>query len=292
MNHYESWVKQSKLAVIAASVAVALSAGAQQREPTRENANRPPVDQSTQVARSDTGMQTLEQYLGTKPLRVSKLVGMEVQNRSGDNLGEVHEVARASAPGQDMQLIVQIGGIGEPEKLIAIAFDDVQISADGDELYTNRTRDQLAAAPAVMLDQRTAGNAAPAPRSTDADRGAAPGGAQPRSTPPTASGSTASASLGTQRVADLVGAEVIGSSGDQVGEVDDIVISTAGADSVRAVLQVGGAAGVGEKRISLPLSQLTVERAAGGSPTVRVAMNLESLERLPEFEYDEQTSAL
>ena len=34
-------------------------------------------------------MQTLEQYLQNKTLRVSKLVGMEVQSRSGDNLGEV-----------------------------------------------------------------------------------------------------------------------------------------------------------------------------------------------------------
>jgi sporulation protein YlmC with PRC-barrel domain len=291
MNHYQPLVKQAKQAVIATAVAVALASSAQQQEPVRENANRPQVDQSTQVARSDTGLQTLEQYLGTKPLRVSKLVGMEVQNRGGDNLGEVHEVARASMPGGEMQLIVQVGGIGEPEKLIGITFDEIQISANGEELYTNRTREQLAASPAVILDQRTAGNAAPAPRSTDADRGAAPGGAQPRSTAPTASGSTAPASLGTQRIADLIGAEVIDSGGDPVGEVDDIVISTAGADSVRAVLQVGGVAGVGEKRISLPLGELTVERAAG-SPTLRVAMNLESLERLPEFEYEEQTSAL
>ena len=290
MSHYEPLIKQAKRAGIAVAVAVTLAGGAQQQGPARDNANRPPVDQTTQIARSDAGLQTLEQYLSSKPLRVSALVGMEVQNRSGDNLGEVHDVARAATPGQDMQLIVQIGGITESEKLIAIAFDDIQISADGDELYTNRTREQLAASPAVMLGQRTAGNAAP--RSTDADRGAAPGGAPPRPTPPTTSGSTASASLGTERVADLIGAVVIDSGGDEVGEVDDIVISTAGTDSVRAVLQVGGVAGVGEKRISLPLGQLTVERPAGGSPTLRVAMNLESLERLPEFEYEEQTSAL
>ena len=97
-------------------------------------------------------MQTLEQYLQSKPLRVSKLVGMELQARSGDNLGEVEDVIRGAAPGQDMQLIVQIGGIGADEKLIAIPFDEIQISADGDELYTNRTREQLAAEPAVQLD--------------------------------------------------------------------------------------------------------------------------------------------
>jgi hypothetical protein len=88
-----------------------------------------------------------------------------------------------------------------------------------------------------------------------------------------------------------VGAEVIGSGGDKVGEVDDIVISTAGADSVRAVLQIGGVAGIGEKRISLPLSQLAVERA-GSEPKLRVAMDQDGLERMPEFKYEEQTTAL
>jgi sporulation protein YlmC with PRC-barrel domain len=96
-----------------------------------------------------------------------------------------------------------------------------------------------------------------------------------------------------RRIGDLVGAEVVGSGGDNVGEVDDIVISTAGADSVRAVLQVGGLAGIGEKRISLPLSQLDVERSASDNePIVRVAMDGEALQRMPEFEYEEDTTAL
>src|SRR5688572_38922 len=308
--------KQRKMAVIATAIAVALGAQAQQQEPTRENANRPQpsqsapqTSQSSQVARSDAGMQTLKQYLQSKTLRVSKLVGMELQTRSGDNLGEAHDVLRGTAPGQDMQLIVQTGGVGADEKLIALPFDDVQINADGDELYTTRTREQLASAPAVQLEQRTAGNATPAQRSAAetnreaanrdaANRGAAPqAGGEPRTTQPAAPGagqrSAATTTSSQQRVADLVGAEVVGSGGDKVGEVDDIVISTAGADSIRAVLQVGGIAGVGEKRISLPLSQINVERSADDNePTLRVAMDGDSLQRLPEFEYEEDTAAL
>jgi sporulation protein YlmC with PRC-barrel domain len=315
MNVSELWRKQPKMAVFAAAIAVALGAGAQQQEPTRENANRPPssqptpqTNQSTQIARSDAGMQTLKQYLQSKTLRVSKLVGMELQTRSGDNLGEVVDVLRGMTPGQDMQLVVQTGGVGADEKMIALSFDDVQVSMDGDELYTNRTREQLASAPAVQLERR-ASDATLAQRSaaeTDRDaanrdaanRGAAPqNGAEPRTTQPAAPGaaqrSAAATTSSQQRVADLVGAEVIGSSGDKVGEVDDIVISTAGADSIRAVLQVGGIAGIGEKRISLPLSQLNVERSADDNePTLRVAMDGDSLQRLPEFEYEEDTAAL
>jgi sporulation protein YlmC with PRC-barrel domain len=308
MNISELWRKQCKVAAIAAAVAVALGSSAQQaQEPVRENANRPQADQSTQVARSDAGMQTLEQYLQGKTLRVSKLAGMELQSRTGDNLGEVEDVIRPATSGQDLQLIVQIGGVGADEKLVAIPFDELQVNAEGDELYTSRTREQLAAAPAVELDRRTAGNdATPAQRSAAeanrdaANRGAAPqpGAAgesrttQPASPGQRSAGATASTSLSQQRIADLVGAEVLGSGGDQVGEVDDIVISTAGADSIRAVLQVGGIAGIGEKRVAVPMSELTVERSGDGAPTLRVAMDRESLERLPEFEYEEQTAAL
>ena len=310
MNVSAFWRQQPKVAVIAAAITVALGSSAQQGQPERENANRPQTsqstpNQSTQVARSDAGTQTLEQYLQSKPLRVSKLVDMELQSRSGDNLAEVEDVIRGAAPGQDMQLIVQVGGVGSDEKLISIPFDEIQISADGDELYTNRSREQLAAAPAVQLDRSTASNAAtPAQRSAAdanrdaANRGAAPQpGAESRTTQPAApngqrSAAPGSASLSQQRMADLLGTEIVGSGGDKVGEVDDIVISTAGADSLRAVLQVGGVAGIGEKRVSLPLSQITVERSADAAPTLRVAMDGESLQRLPEFEYEEDTEAL
>jgi sporulation protein YlmC with PRC-barrel domain len=279
------------MAVIAAAIAVAFGAQAQQQEPIRENANRPQPsqsapqpNQSSQIARSDAGMQTLKQYLQSKTLRVSKLVGMELQTRTGDNLGEVHDILRSTTPGQDMQLIVQTGGVGADQKMIALPFDDVQVNADGDELYTTRTREQLASAPAVQLEQRTAGDAAQR-SAAESNRDAANRDAANR-------GAATSATT-RQRVADLVGAEVIGSGGDKVGEVDDIVISTAGADSIRAVLQVGGLAGIGEKRVSLPLSQINVERSADDNePTLRVAMDGDSLQRLPEFEYEEDTSAL
>jgi sporulation protein YlmC with PRC-barrel domain len=287
MTGSEPLRKQPKRAVIAAAVAVVLASSAAAQDQTRDNPSpgrtqsRESTQESTRIARGDTAaMQSLEQHLQTKPLRVSKLVGMEVQNRSGDNLGEVEDIVRSVAPGQDLQLLVAVGGgiADGDEKLIALPFDEIQVNSDGDELYTNRTRDQLASAPAVTTDGRTA----------------VPG-AQPRAANPPSqggAGQAARASLGSRRTAALVGADVVGSGGDKVGEIDDIVISTAGADSIRAVLKVGGVAGIGEKHISLPLNQLQIERSGDDSPTARVAMDRESLERMPEFEYDEQTSAL
>jgi sporulation protein YlmC with PRC-barrel domain len=292
MNAFQS-LQRPKRALLAAVVAAAFAGtitAQQQQQPPRENANRPPAaaGQETQIARSDQGLQSLQQYLQSKTLRVSKLVGMELQTRSGDNVGEVHDLIPSAAAGRDMQLIVSTGGVGADQKLVAVPFDEVQINADGDELYTSRTREQLASGPPVALGSRT-GDAPGANRSTAPQSGA---GADTRPAPQggaTAARGTASAQ---QPIADLVGAEVMGSGGDKVGEVDDIVISTAGADSVRAVLQVGGIAGIGEKRIAVPLNQLQIEREGNDEPQLRVAMDLDALERMPEFEYEDQTAAL
>jgi len=283
MNIFGPLSQRPRLALIATAVA-ALLAGNAQPQDSRQNAN--PPSQSTQVARSDTGMQTLEQYLQNKVVRVSNLVGMEVESRSGDNLGEVRDVARNGAPGQNMQLIVALGGIvGDEQKLIAIPFDAIQISSDGDELHTSRTRDQLAGLAPVTLDAQTASRGPAQPGAAGESRSVGP--ASPGSTGP-----AGTASLRERRVGDLLGIDVIGSGGDKVAEVDDIVLSTAGAASVRAVLQVGGIAGIGEKRVSLPLNELTVERGDDEEPTLRVALDTEALERLPEFEYEYQTTAL
>src|SRR5688572_20511039 len=136
--------RRPMMAAIAAGIVLALGSGIQaQQEPVRENANQPQTDQSAQIARSDSGMQSFEQFLQGKSMRVSTLAGMELQARNGDNLGEIEDVLRSGAPGQDMQLVVKVGGIGAEEKRIAIPFDEIQIGADGDELYTNRTREQL-----------------------------------------------------------------------------------------------------------------------------------------------------
>lgn len=270
-------LQQSKCAVLAAAIAVALAGPVSAQDSPRENANLP-ADRSTQIARSDTGLQTVEKHLQHSTLRVSQLIGMELQNRNGDNLGEVKDVLRGDAPGQNMQLVVATGGgLGADAKLIAIPFDEAQINAKGDELFTTQTRDRLASSPPVTLDARPGAGSA-----------ANPGGA-----PAGAANTRASTALAERRIGDLIGAEIVGSDGESVGEVDDIVISTAGADSLRAVLQVGGIAGIGEKRVSLPLAQLAVERSGSdNAPTLRASLDKTALEQLPEFQYSEHTESL
>lgn len=293
MNSRLSGRERPTLAVLVTAVAFALGSAAYAQDAQRENANRP--GDSTQIARSGAGMQSLDRYLQSNTLRVSKLIGMELMSRGGETLGEVEEVLRGTRPGQDMELVVQIGGetrAGADPRLVAIPFDEVQISGDGDELFSSQTREQLAAAPAVELMGRTTSDArAPGPAEPRAGQ---PGAAEPRAGQPAAGrgAATASSAANERRLGDLVGAEVTGGGGEEIGEVDDIVISMAGADNLRAVLQVGGIAGIGEKRVAVPFDEITVTRTGDGSPMLQVAMDRDSLERMPEFEYEDERSIL
>src|SRR5690606_31900722 len=146
----------------------------------------------------------------------------------GESVGEVADVLTPTT-GRGMQVVVEGGSEGRDRKTIAVALDDIRVNADGEQLLTVSTREQLAAAPQV-----------------------APNG---------------------RGIADLIGANVVGIDGEDVGEVDDVLLSTAGGRSARAVLQVGGVAGIGEKRIALPLEQLKIDRVGRDEPAVSVAMN-------------------
>ena len=149
MNVSELKRKQPALAGIAAAIALALGSGLQAQQPSQQprpqqqqqqpqpqpqtQSQQPRTQADQQIARSDSGTQTLDQYLQSKSLRVSKVDGMELQARNGDNLGEVDDVMRGASPSQ-MMLIVKIGGVGADSKLIAVPFNEVQINAKGDEL--------------------------------------------------------------------------------------------------------------------------------------------------------------
>lgn len=88
----------------------------------------------------------------------------------------------------------------------------------------------------------------------------------------------AGAGGGVQRSAEeLLGSAVYGSNGEQVGEVNDILVGADG-QARRLVIDQGGFLGIGEKRIVLDMDQ--VEVAQDG---IQVRMTDEQLSELPEY---------
>jgi hypothetical protein len=136
---------------------------------------------------------TYQDYLKDRDLRASKLVGARVRNAVGDNLGEIEEIVIPTRDRDDMLVIVSVGGVLDVgDKLVALPYDDLRVSPDGDTFYFDRTEAQLKAAPAftyeaqaeaqTRVDRQRERDTSPAPASTaraDNDR---PRATEPRVT--------------------------------------------------------------------------------------------------------------
>ena len=248
---------------------------------------------------------TYADYLKGRDLRASELVGARVRNAAGDNLGEIEEIVIPTRDQDDMLVIVSVGGVLDVgDKLVALPYDDLRVSADGDTFYFDRTEEQLKAAPAFTYEAQAEAQTRSQPQAArDTQRTptatSRASNDEPRPTAqPRAAASTAAKSGNVvldawdYRASDLIGATVLDDRGESVAKVDDIVVSTED-DKLHAVLAIGGFAGFGAKLITVPLDDLQIT-ADDGHPRVRVAMTGEQLQQLvdsrPEFRYERQVA--
>jgi sporulation protein YlmC with PRC-barrel domain len=246
--------------------AFAVSASAQPRDDNAPGARRGP-EGGVEIARSDrtnAALQGYREYMQGHDARVSKLVGTDVHSSGGDAVGEIDDVLLSSAPGAKPMVVISVGGtLGVGDKLISMPLDELKVSGD-DEIYIDRTTNQLGAEPAFKYGQSETGAAA---RSSQTGAG--------------------------MRLAGLVGADLTDTAGKDIGDIDDILIGMKTGAKYRAVLSVGGVAGVGDKLVAVPFEDLeiarTVTEAEGSpkSPEVHIAMTADALKQLPEFKYDD-----
>jgi sporulation protein YlmC with PRC-barrel domain len=263
-------LKQLTAAVSAALLAgtIAASAGAQERDTTPGVRHSAP-EGGVEIARSDrtnAALQNYREYMQGHDARVSKLVGTDIHSSGGDDVGEIDDVLMSTTPSAKPMVVISVGGtLGVGEKLIAMPLDELKVSGN-DELYIDRTTNQLTAEPAFKYGESETGAA-----SRSAQTGAG------------------------MRLGGLVGAKVTDSGGKSIGDIDDILIAMKTGAKNRAVLSVGGLAGVGNKLVAVPFEDLQVARSvteAEGSPKspeVHVASTADALKQMPEFQYDEHT---
>ncbi len=290
---------QHKYAALAAAMALAWGTANAQSTTSTERAD----EFSRSVSYAD--------YLKGKDLRASELVGARVRNAEGESLGEIEELVIPSRDQDDMLVVVSVGGLADiGDKLVALPYEDLRVSADGDTFYVDRTEEQLKAAPAFTHEgepeaqaraqrqpERSAQPAPAAPaRAAAPDRPRTEAPDRPRTAAPTTATAAKSANVVLDvfdyRASDLVGATVLDDRGESVGKIDDIVVSTED-DKLHAVLAIGGFAGFGAKLISMPFDDLQIT-SNGDNPQVRIAMTGEQLEQLaetrPEFRYERQVA--
>ena len=285
---------KAKYRYAALAAAMALTWGAANAQSTT------PTERTDEYSRSVSHAE----YLKGKDLRASELVGARVRNAAGDSLGEIEELVVPSRAQGDMLVIVSVGGVLDVgDKLVALPYDDLRVSADGDTFYYDRTEAQLKAAPAFAYEAEAEAEArARAQREPERSAQSAPATTareatadRPRTTtaPRTATAAKSAnvvLDVFDYRASDLVGATVLDDRGESVGKVDDIVVSTED-DKLHAVIAIGGFVGFGAKLISMPFDALQIT-SDGDAPQVRIAMTGDQLEQLvesrPEFRYERQ----
>ena len=81
---------------------------------------------------------------------------------------------------------------------------------------------------------------------------------------------------------ELVGAAVVSSSGERIGDVNDLVIDTTGRVS-GVVIGVGGFLGMGEKSVAVDYGSVTKSRDDNGRPRLTVQLTKESLKSAAPF---------
>lgn len=86
------------------------------------------------------------------------------------------------------------------------------------------------------------------------------------------------------RTSRLTGKEVVNDAKEEIGEIDDFVVTADSEDpGIFAVLQVGGFLGLGGYLVAIPFESLDLEDPSG--EIVLTGATQEALKRLPEFEY-------
>jgi hypothetical protein len=81
---------------------------------------------------------------------------------------------------------------------------------------------------------------------------------------------------------DLMGARLYNAADENVGTVDDVIVSTGG-QVEGVVIGVGGFLGIGEKRVAVEMAQISVQTDETGNPRLLLDATRESLEAAPEF---------
>lgn len=201
------------------------------------------------------------------------------EDREWDDIGEIHEIVLTRA-GEVGSVIVDVGGfLGMGERQVAIEMSQLQFVSDGDDAdeyflvvnasvagvedapeYTGMTAmDDDMDADAEMTDERAMLTAPTVTRD----------GYEP-------------AEMEQLTSEMLTGARVYGSDDEDIGEIGELLLTSEGTID-RAIIDVGGFLGLGERHVAVTLEELTILQA-DGDVRVYIDATQEALEAQPEYE--------
>jgi sporulation protein YlmC with PRC-barrel domain len=179
-------------------------------------------------------------------MRASRVIGMEVRNPEGRNIGQIRDMVVDMNTGQVRYTVLEFDpGIFEGERLFAVPTHLLRLGAD-DQLVYNMTRDRLEQAAVPRTDWDRAWNDPNYMARVDKAWGVVQPAGQARA----------------YRVSDLLGMDVNSRAGEEIGEIEDLVINMAAQEVHYAVLEFDPSWVSPERNFAFPLNafNLTADR--------------------------------
>jgi len=226
-------------------------------------------------------------------LRASKVIDHAVYNQRGEELGEVDDLIM-SRNGKIKKVILSVGEFLQTgEKLVAVPFESLQINDRGQIVY-NATKEQLKNLPrfSYRREQLYGEPFFPLP-AYGIRRGypymiqPPPRGSYPHSPP---EGKCCGEFRPWEweyfserlRVSALLNRGILDSTGQEVADLDDLMISPEGRVK-RIILDVGGFLGIGVKLVAVPFRPLKITDLG-----IVYSITTEQLRKSPAFRYEKR----
>ncbi|MEL6510976.1 MAG: PRC-barrel domain-containing protein [Pseudomonadota bacterium] len=259
------------------------------------------------AAYADANMATFQdtEFDAETHLNASEFIGMRVYASEAqiegtvaeggetewDDIGEINELV-LNRDGQVQNVIVGVGGfLGMGEKDVAMAMDQIKfIPEEGDSgeffLVVNANAAGVEEAPAYERVSMTGGwsdNAEANEMETDAEMAATDAEREMLETPSVERDGYTTVEVDDLSAEDLTGARVYGSNDEDVGEIGELLLTDDGKMD-RAVIDVGGFLGLGEKAVAVTFEELQIKRSDDGAVRVYIDSTQERLEQQPTYE--------
>ena len=237
-------------------------------------------------------------------LNASELIGMRVYATEADinnetmiadggetewdDIGEINEII-LTRDGSVQSVIVGVGGfIGVGERDVAIDMSQLKfVSEEGDSgdffLVVNASAAGVKDAPEYMTERKNAAMVTDTTATTDAPMTMAAD--RPMLNQPAVEREGyASVAIDEMTAEDLTGARVYGAKDEDVGEISELLMTDDGKID-RAVIDVGGFLGIGERSVAVTFDELQIIRTDDGSDfRVYIDSTKEALEQQPEYD--------
>ena len=220
-------------------------------------------------------------------LNASELIGMRVYaseadianeplaaggEKEWDDIGEINEIVLTRS-GEVVSVIVGVGGfLGLGERSVAIDMSQLQIVPEQDD-----------ADDYFLVIKASAAGVKNAPEYTSTDAALMePSSRMMLSQPEIMRDGYEQADMKQLTTEMLTGARVYGSKDEDIGEISELLL-TADGKIDRAIIDVGGFIGLGEKPVAVTLKELTIMQG-DGDVRVYIDSTQEALEAQPEYE--------